>query len=38
MTVPSTSNRPNSSQSFLRFSVPGYNPQFGANKILFFSS
>lgn len=36
MTMPSTSNRPNSSQSFLRICFPGYNPQFGLNKIPFF--
>ena len=37
ITVPSTSNRWSSSQNFLRNCFLGYNPQFGLNKIPFFS-
>lgn len=36
MTMPLTSDVWNSSQSFLRVCLPGHNPQFGSNKILFF--
>ena len=38
MAVPSTFNRWNSSQSFLRIYFWGYNPQFGSNKIRFYFS
>ena len=36
MTIPSTYNRWNRSQNFLRIYFRGYNPQFGSNKIPFF--
>ena len=36
MTVPSTSNKWNSSPSFLLIYFWGYNPHFGSNKIRFY--
>ena len=36
VTVPLTSNKWNSSQSFLRICFLCYNPEFGSTKILFF--
>ena len=36
MIVPLTSNKWNSSQSFLRIYFLGYNPEFGSLKVLFF--